>query len=105
MSIQASLFKTCLLAIFASVGFATASPDEPNKAKAKELQVLCIGNSQIYYNNLPKMLEALADSAPAEAPRIRTDRFVPGGASLERLWEAGDGKSRGAIAARRVRPP
>jgi ubiquinone/menaquinone biosynthesis C-methylase UbiE len=58
----------------------------------KELQVLFIGNSQIFYNNLPKTLEALADSAPADRPRIQTDRFVPGGASLERLWEAGDGK-------------
>src|SRR6185437_16199021 len=61
-------------------------------AKPKELHVLFIGNSQVYYNDLPHILEALADSAPADAPRIRTDRFVPGGASLESHWNRGAGK-------------
>ncbi len=59
---------------------------------AGDLQVLFIGNSQIFFNDLPRMLEALADSAPAERPRIRAARFVAGGASLESLWNAGNGK-------------
>jgi len=62
------------------------------KPRAKDLHVLFIGNSQIYFNDLPRVVEALAESALAERPRIRTDRFVAGGASLERLWNAGVGK-------------
>jgi HEAT repeat protein len=62
------------------------------KAKAKELDVLFIGNSQIYFNDLPRTVEALAESAADDRPRIRADRFVSGGASLERLWNAGEGK-------------
>jgi hypothetical protein len=57
-----------------------------------ELQVLFIGNSQIYFNDLPRTVEALAESAPEDRRRIRADRFVSGGASLERLWNAGEGK-------------
>ena len=72
------------------IGASIACAQEP--AKAKDLHVLFIGNSQIYYNDLPRMVEMLAESAPADRPRIRADRFVAGGASLERLWNAGDGK-------------
>jgi len=71
---------------------ATLPAQEPGNRKAKELQVLFIGNSQIYYNDLPRMVEALAESAPADRPRIRAARFVSGGASLERLWNAGPDK-------------
>src|SRR5580704_192975 len=73
-------------------GASVAPAQEAEKPKAKELQVLFIGNSQIYFNDLPRMVEALAESAPVDRPRIRADRFVSGGASLERLWNAGDGK-------------
>jgi hypothetical protein len=65
---------------------------ELEKPKARDLQVLFIGNSQIYYNDLPRLVEALADSAPEDRPRIRADRLVAGGASLERLWNAGTEK-------------
>lgn len=69
-----------------------------NAAKDKEappvksLRVLFVGNSQIYYNDLPQMLEALAESAPADRPRIKADRFVAGGASLESHWNRGTAK-------------
>ena len=65
---------------------------EQAEVKAKELQVLFLGNSQIYYNDLPRILEALAASAPADRPRIRTERVVPGGASLASHWNAGEKK-------------
>jgi hypothetical protein len=81
-----------LAVIFALVSAPLARSDEPAKTKPKELQVLFIGNSQIYYNDLPRTVEALSESAPAERPRIKADRFVSGGASLERLWNAGEGK-------------
>lgn len=76
--------------IIALTGTGLTQAQEP--AKTKDLHVLFIGNSQIYYNDLPRMVEALSESAPADRPRIRADRFVAGGASLERLWNAGAGK-------------
>ncbi len=81
-----------LLAALIGLTSASRSPAEEPKPKAKEISVLFVGNSQVYYNDLPRILEALAESAPADRPRIRTDRFVSGGASLERFWEAGTGK-------------
>jgi hypothetical protein len=78
--------------VFGLVASADTFADESAKPKTKELQILFVGNSQIYYNDLPRILEALAASAPEDRPRIKADRFVSGGASLERLWNAGDGK-------------
>src|SRR5262245_27604541 len=78
--------------IVALTGGAVAGGQESGEAKARDLHVLFIGNSQIYFNDLPRLVEALAESAPADRPRIHADRFVAGGASLERLWNAGDGK-------------
>lgn len=89
-----------VMTVFLSLAGVAVSPaQEPAKAKAKDLRVLFIGNSQVYYNDLPKMLEALAESAPADRPRIRADRFVSGGASLERMWNLGtaNGSARAKI--------
>jgi hypothetical protein len=80
-----------VLPVFVLASVSRLSADEPAKAKAKDLRVLFIGNSQIYFNDLPRTVEALAESAPEDRPRIRTDRFVSGGASLEKLWNAGTG--------------
>jgi hypothetical protein len=80
-------------AMFIGLAGAGVTPaQEAPKAKAKDLQVLFIGNSQIYFNDLPRTVEALSESGPEDRPRIKADRFVSGGASLERLWNAGDGK-------------
>ena len=84
---------SCIIALFLGLAAATGTlADEPAKAKAKDLQVLFVGNSQIYYNDLPRMVEAIAESAPEDRPGIKADRFVSGGASLDRLWNAGAGK-------------
>lgn len=90
---------SALALIVGLAGVSATASKEPDQPKAKSLKVLFIGNSQIYYNDLPRTVEALAESAPAEQPRIRADRFVSGGASLERLWNAGMGKgtARGKI--------
>ena len=63
--------------------------------------VLFLGNSQIYYNALPRTVEALAESAPKDRPRIKASQFTPGGASLERLWNHGTdkGSARASIVA------
>ena len=87
-----------LCAVAALAGAARA--EEPAAAKPNELRVLFLGNSQIFYNNLPRIVEVLSESAPAERPRIKTGRSVAGGASLESLWNAGEGagKPRAMIA-------
>src|SRR5947209_2678344 len=77
------------------IGLANApvtSAQDLGKPKAKDIHVLFIGNSQIYFNDLPRTVEALAESAPQDRPRIRAERFLSGGASLERFWNAGTGK-------------
>jgi hypothetical protein len=68
-------------------GFAEKEPASPAL-----LRVLFVGNSQVYYNDLPRLLEGLAESAPKDRRRIRADRTVAGGASLESHWNRGAGK-------------
>ena len=72
-------------------GLAVDVTDEELKLKAP-IRVLFVGNSQVYYNDLPAIVEALADSAPGDRSRIRTERAVAGGASLESHWTRGTGK-------------
>lgn len=75
-----------------------AAGEEPTPPK--KIRVFFVGNSQIYFNDLPRTLEALSESAAKERPRIQTDRAVYGGATLESHWNKGDGKdtARGKIA-------
>ena len=49
--------------------------------------VLFIGNSYTYYNNLPAVLEAIAAALPG--PRLRTQSHLHGGYSLARHLEDG----------------
>lgn len=91
-----------LLATVAFITGASLSPaaafDDPQSSAP--LRVLFIGNSQCYYNDLPRVLETIADAAPKDRPRIKTDRSLTGGATLEYHWNQGDGKDtpRGKIA-------
>jgi hypothetical protein len=80
-----------LLALLVA-GFVLVPNASADEKAAKPIRVLFVGNSQVYYNDLPAIVEALADSAPAGAPRIKADRAVAGGASLESHWNRGTGK-------------
>lgn len=52
------------------------------------LQILFIGSSYTYYNNLPQMLERLG--AAAEPPlAVHTRMVVEGGATLQEHWDGG----------------
>jgi hypothetical protein len=78
-----------LLALAASLCLAACKPrgDAPPASRAK--RVLFIGNSYTYYNNLPRVLEALAASAsPPE--RLETRAITVGGARLQTHWDEGD---------------
>src|SRR4051812_13716192 len=90
-----------LVAVLAGASLAAADEKDP----PKPIRVLFVGNSQFYYNHLHKIVEALAESAPKDRPRILTDakpsdRSIAGGASLESHWKRGSGKdtARGKIA-------
>jgi hypothetical protein len=58
------------------------------------LRTLVVGNSQIYFQNLPKLLTDLAQSAPPACPRIAAEPFTRGGQNLNRLWNGGDSSGR-----------
>jgi len=62
------------------------------------LKILFVGNSYTYCNELPRLLEALAEAAD-DVPSLATDQITPGGCTLQRHWtETG---ARAAIARRR----
>ncbi len=48
------------------------------------LKVLFIGNSQMMSWNLPQMIQALAESAPADSPRIEPGQVLRNSAGLRR---------------------
>jgi hypothetical protein len=60
----------------------------------KNIRVLFIGNSYTYFNNLPKLIEAIAAAHP-DGPRIETEAVLRGGVTLKTHWN--DGKALDAI--------
>lgn len=66
--------------------------DDKDRAPPRPIRVLFVGNSQIFFNDLPTIVEAIADSAPAGRPRIKAERALAGGASLESHWNRGTDK-------------
>lgn len=79
------------------VGIGVAAPRAEAAEAADELQVLFIGNSFTYFNDMPKMVAALA-KAGKQRP-LRFVQITPGGWTLENHWN--DGKARAAIQSRR----
>ena len=79
-----------LATLFALASLHSAIPiavaQEKDVKSAKAIRVLFVGNSQIFYNDLPRTIEALSESAPAEWPRIQAVRALAGGASLAKHW-------------------
>jgi hypothetical protein len=92
--IRSTIIRRALLLIFLSVFAATGShPQTPQqkqtlkKLLSPELNVLFIGNSFIYFNNMPRLVEAISESV--DGPRIKTEMVAIGGARLEDLWKQG----------------
>lgn len=82
-----------LLALVAGlVGATVARSDDKDTATPKPIRVLFVGNSQIYYNDMPRTLELLSESAPKDRPRIKAGRALTGGATLEYHWNKGTSK-------------
>jgi hypothetical protein len=51
------------------------------------LHVLFIGNSFTYFNNMPRLVEAISETV--DGPHIKTEMVAIGGARLEDLWREG----------------
>jgi hypothetical protein len=76
------------LSLFASASFCQQAPQEAlHKLPNTDLHVLFSGNSFIYFNNMPRLVEAISESL--DGPRIHTEMVAIGGARLEDLWKQG----------------
>jgi hypothetical protein len=76
------------LSVFATAGSRTQTPQQTlKKLLSPELHVLFIGNSFIYFNNMPHIVEAISYSI--DGPQIKTEMVAVGGAHLEDLWKQG----------------
>jgi hypothetical protein len=81
-------FVLILLSLFASASFSQQRLSEDVlKPLQLEFRVLFIGNSFIYFNNMPHMVEAISESV--EGPHLKTEMVAIGGARLEDLWKQG----------------
>lgn len=67
-------------------GVSTASA--PSTLPRPTLRVLFVGNSLTYVNNLPRMVQAIAEAQP-DGPHIETATFTAPGGRLEARWEDG----------------
>ena len=77
-------------ALIFSLLFACATKSDTNGAKgppAKSLQVLFIGNSLTYANDLPLMVQAIAKAAGRS---MYVESVTAGGANLEDQWNNGE---------------
>ncbi|HEY4838329.1 MAG TPA: SGNH/GDSL hydrolase family protein [Candidatus Acidoferrales bacterium] len=85
--IRRALFLV-FLSVFATTGSRPQTPQQTlKKLLSPELHVLFIGNSFIYFNNMPHIVEAISESL--DGPRIKTEMVAIGGARLEDLWKQG----------------
>lgn len=74
----------CLLPLCTALGWAQKRVPTLAQQKAP-IRVLLIGNSFIYFHNMPALLEAISKSLPG--PRLMTEMIASGGATLKDHWE------------------
>jgi hypothetical protein len=83
-------FLLIFLAVFATTGSYPQTPQQKQTLKrllSPELHILFIGNSFTYFNNMPRIVEAISYSI--DGPPIKTEMVAIGGARLEDLWKQG----------------
>jgi hypothetical protein len=86
--------RRIFLALLATIILTTAGRAQDRK---DEISVLFIGNSLTYYNELPKMVAALATADKQRPPHF--ERETPGGCTFEKHWK--DGKALAKIQSRK----
>ena len=81
-------FLLVLVSLFAGAIYCQQTPPQtPHEFLRPNLHVLFIGNSFIYFNNMPRIVEAISETV--DGPRIKTEMVAIGGARLEDLWKQG----------------
>lgn len=60
------------------------------KASQNQIDVLFIGNSYTFFNDLPKILEKISESDSSKSTKIKTNSSTIGGAGLKQLWDNGE---------------
>lgn len=65
---------------------ATGQPHEIGNNHASPIRILFIGNSFVYFHNMPAVLEAISNSSTA--PRVVTKMVASGGARLKDNWQS-----------------
>jgi len=86
-----------LLAMLACACASTAPAPRAKSNRGPPLEILFIGNSYTFFNDMPGMLDELARASGRE---LHQQSVVVGGASLEAHWNGGAGAAVKAIAAR-----
>ena len=59
---------------------------------ARTVNVLFVGNSYTFVNDLPGMVGKIASSDPANDTRYRIHSVTSGGATLDDMWKRGEGR-------------
>lgn len=64
-----------------------SSDDAKDAPSRPAIKVLFIGNSYTYYNDMPQLLESIAQSQQSSAYIIHTEHITKNGATLKQHWE------------------
>lgn len=83
-----AILGTAFGMLLACVGASAAEPQSPNGAVDKSINVLILGNSLSYVNNLPALFNAIDASQPGTT-RIHADLLAAPGGSLSERWTDG----------------
>src|SRR5437763_1762999 len=76
---RSHLVKVTVFALVTGLLGASVAAQDGGAAPPKPVRVLFVGNSQVYYNDLPRIIEALAESAPEKRPDLYDkDKAHPG---------------------------
>jgi hypothetical protein len=70
-------------------GISTVYTGTPPSGARYALNILFIGNSYTYFQNMPQILAELAAHDPSNVTELRVQSITKGGGDLEGLWKAG----------------
>lgn len=90
MRLRAFKWSRALVASLAAVALASGGGLKSQEPTGKALRVLFVGNSLTYSNDLPSIVEALAEASGQKRPVVES--IVFGGFSLEDHWNQGEAR-------------
>lgn len=84
---QGMLWAALGLAASATLARAGDSAATAASSRPTPLKVLFLGNSQMSWFDVPRMVQMMSESAPPDSPRVQASSSLVGGASLRTHWE------------------